>query len=236
MGTDSNDMARQAARWLAEAWESGDPLAPLPPGMAPVDAEAAEAVAAGLVGTLGLKVAGLRLAPAPGGGWLAAPLPDARLLRAGTALALSGLRHPRLSVGVLGVLGEPLGEGAPVFAALHPVLDVAATRFSEPPADVFQALADLGGVGLAVLGKRFTGPLPERVEVRLGPTGTRPRPFVVELATPMAAAAAAARRWGEWPAGSVLLVAGLAQGGTPRPGEKWSAAAQPVGRITVGFA
>jgi hypothetical protein len=230
------DVTTQAARWLHEAWETGNPLAPFPEEMAPADIPAGEAIAAALVEELGIPVTGVRLAPAPGDSWVSAPLLEPRMLRAGTTIALSGLRHIRLSAGILGVLAEDLTDAPPVFSALHPVLDIGAERYQQGAPDAAHRVADLGGLGHVLVGKRFTGPLPEVVSVRIGPTGTRPRPFDVKLAPLMEQLAADARRWGPLPAGAVLVVAGLALGRVPNPGEKWSAAVSPVGRITVQFA
>ncbi len=223
-----------ALAWLQEAWETGNPLAPLPPEVAPREGEP---VAAALAEALGHPVIGLRLARGPqGGGWISAPMIEPRMLRAGTPVALSGLRHPLLSVAVLGVLAEPLGDGAPAFSTLHPALDVAATRFRDGPADAAQAVADLGGLGLVLVGKRSATPRPDTAEARLGRTGTRPRPINEQLGALMRRAADEARRWGGLPAGAVLVVSGLGGAFTPQPGEKWSAAIGGIGRINAAFA
>ncbi|MBS7813482.1 hypothetical protein [Roseococcus pinisoli] len=231
----SETSAAQAARYLAEAWTSGDPLAPLPEGLAPQDMAAGEAIAAELVSSLGLPVCGLRLAPGPDGlSRIAAPLLEPRMLRAGTPIALSTLRHPRISAGVLGVLAEPLeAAGEPVFSALHPVIDIAASRYSAPATDGAHQLADLNGLGLVLVGKRWIGAVPEDAEARISLTGMRPRPLRAPLAALMREAAEAALRWGGLPAGAVLVVSGLATGSPPLPGQKWSAAIPPVGRITA---
>lgn len=232
----TTDITTQAAGWLHEAWETGNPLAPWPEEMAPTDLAAGEAIAAALVETLDIPVTGMRLAPAPGDTWVSAPLLEPRMLRAGTPVALSALRHIRVTAGILGVLAEDLVDAPPVFSAFHPVIDVAAERYAQGAPDAAQRVADLGGLGHVLVGKRFVGPLPEVVSVRIGPTGTRPRPFEVKLAPLMDQLVADARRWGPLPAGAVLVVAGLALGRMPNPGEKWSAAVAPVGRITVQFA
>jgi hypothetical protein len=218
---------------LTEAWESGEVISPLPPGMAPADVSAGEKVAAALVEALGHPVCGVRLAPGPGGGWISAPLLAPRMVRAGTPIALPAFHRPRASAAVIGVLAEPLEEGAPVFATLHPGVDVAADRYRDGPADAAQAVADLGSLGLLLVGKRVLGPLPDRAEARIGPTGTRPRPVQENLAALMAECAEGARRWGGLPAGGVLVVAGL--GGTralATPG-KWSAAIGMIGRVSA---
>lgn len=217
---------------LAEAWEQGEALAPLPAGMSPADVAAAEEVAAALVERLGHPVIGIRLAPAPGGSWVAAPLLGPRLLRAATRVALPALRHPRLSAAVVGVLAAPLAEAPPSFSALHPAVDVAADRYRDGPADAAQAVADLASLGLVLAGKRGPGVLPERAEARIGPTGTRPRPVQENLRALMDEAAAAGRRWGGLPAGALLVLAGLGGTRAAAPG-KWSAAIGGVGRVSV---
>jgi 2-keto-4-pentenoate hydratase len=223
-----------AAAWLQEAWETGNPLAPLPPELAPRDDATGEAIAAALAEKLALPVCGLRLAPGPGGSWLAGPMLEPRMLRAGTPIALPALRHPRLSAAVLGVLGEELGEeGEPVFSAIHPALDVSAQRWRDPAPDAPNQLADLNALGLVLVGKRSAAPLPEKAEARLGITGTRPRPIQENLAALMAQAVAAARRWGGLPAGSVIVLAGLGGQQVAQPGQKWSAAIAGVGRINA---
>lgn len=211
----------------------GQPLTPLPPEMAPADLAAGEEVAAALVEALGHPVCGVRLAPGPGGGWISAPLLAARMVRAGTPVTLPTFHRPRASAAVIGVLAEPLEEGAPVFASLHPGVDVAADRYRDGPADAAQAVADLGSLGMLLVGKRFIGPVPEQAEARIGPTGTRPRPVQENLAALLDECAEAARRWGGLPAGAVLVVAGL--GGTralAAPG-KWSAAIGTIGRVNA---
>jgi hypothetical protein len=239
--------AGQAAGWLAEAWETGSPLAPLPAELAPADRAAGEAVAAALVAALGIPVCGVRLIPGPlvdgRRPMISAPLLEPRMLRAGTPVALAALRHATLSAGVLGVLAEELGDGPPVFASLHPVLDIAAWRFGAVPGDVGAAVADLGGLGYVLVGKRSQLPLPGQAEVRLGQTGSRPRAIQENLGALMEEAAAEARRWGGLPAGAALVVAGLggmmpvqaapASDQPAQDGRKYSAAVAGIGRISA---
>ncbi len=228
----------RAAGWLAEAWESGNSLAELPEGVAPRDAAEGQAVATALVGHLGHSVIGLRYAPGPvAGEWLAGPVLEPRMLRAGTPVALAACRHAALSAGVLGVLAEDLGAGDPVFSALHPVLDLAAERWTRPAVDAAHRLADLNGLGHVLVGKRTAAAaLPASSDARLGRTGERPRPERTPLAGLMSRAATEARAWGGLPKGAVLVVAGLCGPHAPQPGEKWSGAIPPVGRITAAFA
>lgn len=226
--------ASEAAKFLGEAWETGHSLAPFPEDLAPADLPAGEAIAAELVEALGLPVCGVRLAPGPDGlTMLSAPLLAPRMLRVGTPVALSALRNPRISAGFLGVLAEPFEAGEPVFSAFHPVLDIAATRYTAGAADAAHQVADLGGLGLVLVGKRWIGALPEDGEARLGLTGARPRPLRAPLANLMHRAGEEALRWGPLPAGAVLVVAGLATGSPPVAGQKWAAAVSPVGRISA---
>lgn len=226
--------ATEAARFLAEAWETGQSLAPLPEDLAPPDRAAGEAIAAELVEALGLPVCGIRLAPGPDGlTLLSAPIFEARMMRVGTPLALSTLRQPRISAGIMGVLAEPLERDLPVFSAFHPVLDIAATRYTAGAPDSAHQVADLGGLGFVLVGKRWIGDLPEESEARLGLTGARPRPLRAPLAALMRQAGAEAIRWGGLPAGAVLVVSGLATGSPPVAGQKWAAAIPPVGRISA---
>ena len=99
------------------------------------------------------------------------------------------------------------GEGSH-FAALHPAIDVSATRFGEPAVDALQLVADLARLGLVVPGraKRLE---PGTLAIRLGAPGSRRRGDACDLAAALAAAAEAARRFGGLPAGALLVVAGL---------------------------
>ncbi len=116
------DAVLTAAGYLADAFETGNPLAPLPEGLAPAGRGEGEAVAEALVERLGLAVAGLRLAPGPGGAMLAGPMLDTRLLRDGAALPIGTLRHGRVSAAAIGVLAaalDPEAQDAPRLAAVQ---------------------------------------------------------------------------------------------------------------------
>lgn len=203
--------ASAAARWLAEAVESGNPLGPLPADIAPRDLDDAAELAAATLSALDLVPCGLRLLCRPGAAPLAGPMLEGRLLASGRTVALGMLRHPRATAAVIGVLAEALEEGSdapPVFARLHPALDLAATRFTDLPVDNVMLTADLGQLGLVVAGKG-KALAPGVVRVALGPEGSRARGAEVGLAAAFAEAAAAARRWGGLPEGALLVVAGL---------------------------
>jgi hypothetical protein len=205
-----------AARWLVEAFETGDSLAPLPPELAPRDLAAAEEVAAAVLDGLGIAPCGLRLLRRPDGA-VAGPMVEARLVPAGRVVALGALRHPVVTVAAIGVLAEPLepeDAAPPVFARLHPAIDVSATRFTAAPEDALALTADLARLGLVVAGKG-KAVAPGRVRVALGPKDGRRRGAETDLVEAFAEAAAAARRWGGLPAGALLVVAGLTGPVTP---------------------
>lgn len=202
--------AEGAARWIAEAVETGNPLAQLPPDLVPRDVAEGEAVAAAVVDSLGLAPCGLRLLLAPDGA-VAGPMLDGRLLPNGATVALGALRNPLVTACVVAILAEDLaehGEGPPRLAALHPALDISATRFTEAPEDPPTLVADLARLGYVVAGKRRAVP-PGPVRVTLAPKGARPRGTETDLAPLLIEAARHARRLGGLPAGTMLVVAGL---------------------------
>ncbi|HEV7266952.1 MAG TPA: hypothetical protein VGN83_18865 [Falsiroseomonas sp.] len=205
------DRALQAARWLAEAVETGHPLGPLPPEIAPRDFAEAEAAAAAVLEVLGIDPCGLRLLRRPGAAALAGPMVEGRLLPSGAQVSPGMLRHPLVTAAAIGVLAEPLEEDAatpPVFARLHPALDISVTRFTTPPAEDAVLAADLARLGLVVAGKGRAA-APGEIKVALGAKGSRPRGLACDLGAAFAEAAAVARRWGGLPAGALLVAAGL---------------------------
>lgn len=233
-----------AAAWLAEALETGNPLAPLPASIAPATIEAGEAIALAVAGRLGLSVCGVRIAPGPGGGWLAGPLVETRMLRDGATLTLAALRHARARPALLAILGAELRPGeetAPAIAALHPAIDVGAWRFRDPPGLDALAASDLAGHGQVVVGRaRTAAPLPEGVvAASLAPDGRRPIAAdrgACDLGAALAEAAAAARRLGGLPEGAGLLLAGFGPVLEPRPGQRLVARFGALGRVAAGFA
>ncbi len=231
----TEDRAAEAARWLVEAFETGDPLGPLPPGIAPRDMAEGEDVAGAVLDALALAPCGLRLDP----DGVAGPVVAGRVLADGVPVALATLRHPRASVAVAGVLAEALDpdlSGAPVLAALHPALDISATRFTELPADPALRAADLGGLGLIVLGRRVPGAAPGAAQVALGPPRARRWDGEADLAARLAQAAQAARRMGGLPAGALLVVAGLTAPVVPDAGAALTARIVGLGRASASFA
>ena len=223
------DPISRAVRYLAEAFETGNPLAPLPDEITPTNQDDAEEVAGGVLAQLGFAPCGVRLVPAADGSLITGPMLEARFLDNGAGLSLEIMRHGRASAALLGVLGaglEPEATSPPEINAIHPALDISASRFTQGPADRLAEIADLAGLGLLVLGKRRPIPeTPSRVALIEGEGAARGRPF--DLHAAFAQAAAEARRLGGLPAGAVLVVAGL---GAPVVGLK--AGAQLTARFT----
>lgn len=204
------DRIEAIAGWLAEAAETGNPLAPLPPELLPADIEEGEAVAAAILDRMGLAPVGLRLGPEGVAGPVLAP----RLLADGAALTLSVLRHARATPALVAVLGADLNEaGPPVFAGLHPAIDVAVSRFRDGPSDRSCLAADLAGLGLIVAGRRRPMPV---APLRLAVDGRHVG--LIDPAVALAPAVAAARRLGGLPAGAVLIATELAPATSPAAG------------------
>ena len=223
------ELMKRAVGNLAGAFSTGDPLAPLPAEMAPADRDTADELAGQVLEWRGFAPCGVRLAPAADGSMIAGPMLEARFLDDGARLASEIMRHGRASAALLGVLAaalDPDVTSPPEIVALHPALDVSASRFTQGPADHLAEIADLAGLGLLVLGKRRPMPeAPSRVSLVEGEATPRGKPF--DLHAAFTAAAAEARRLGGLPAGAVLVVAGL---GAPVIGLK--AGAQFTARFT----
>jgi hypothetical protein len=240
MGHDLQQQAiSAAASWLAEAVETGSPLAALPTEVTPQTPEEGEDLAGEVLEVLGLIPIGIRLSPGPDGALLAGPMLEGRLLPAGAAIALATLRHPVATAAVIGVLAEALlsdGDGLPKFSALHPAIDIGASRFTKAPATAALAAADLGGLGLVVAGRPGLPALPDAVPVTLALAGKRPRPVDSDVASALAAAAQAARRLGGLPAGAVLVVAGLGPVAlVPESGMVLAASLGPIGKVKAAI-
>ncbi|WP_439550078.1 hypothetical protein [Falsiroseomonas sp.] len=196
-----------AARWLAEAVETGNPLAVLPEGLAPATIAEAEEIAAGVLATLSITPCGLRVLR---GLDIAGPMVEGRLVPSGSPIASGMLRHGLASAAVIGVLAEELGEGPPVLARVHPAIDLSSTRFTQAPADALALTADLARLGLVVAGRGK--PMPAApVRIAIGPAGHRRRGDDFDLVALFAEAAEVARGWGGLPAGALLVVAGLGE-------------------------
>jgi 2-keto-4-pentenoate hydratase len=229
------DRAAEAARWLAEAWETGNPLAPLPEDIAPRTLADGEDTAFALLDLLGVSPCGVRLAPATGGEMIAAPMLETRLLKTAATVALPSLRHASATAAVVAVLAEPLTDAPPRFATCHPALDVAGSRFTAGPADAAAALADCGGLGFVIVGRAGPPDLrPERVA--LGAPTDRTRGLPLDIDAALAPAIAAARRLGGLPEGALLVVAGLSAPVSPRAGDRLAARFGRFGRAEAAFA
>jgi hypothetical protein len=229
-------LAGQAAGWLAEALETGNPLAPLPEEAVPATLAEGQHIAGLVLERLGLVPCGLRLAPGPDGGMVPGPVLEGRLLPDGAGIGLAALRHPGVAPAILGVLGEDLpemGDAPPHFATLHPAIDISSWRLRDPPREPALAAADLGGLGLLVVG-RARRLQPEPCRVGFGPVGTRRKPVAVDAPGALRAAADAARRAGGLPAGAVL-VAVLAPAAGAQPGMDLGLAITGLGRTQATF-
>jgi hypothetical protein len=203
--------ADAAARWIAEAVETGNPLAPLPAGLAPRDAGEGWDIAVAALEQLEIAPCGLRLLYRQGAEPLVGPMIEGRMVPAGAPVALEALRHPVLTAAVLGVLAERLDPGStglPRFASLHAALDFSATRYGEATADGLALTADLARLGLVVVG-RGKPIQPPTVPASLGAKGGPRKSQVCDLGGAFLKAAQAARELGGLPAGGVLVVAGL---------------------------
>jgi 2-keto-4-pentenoate hydratase len=228
---------RVLAEALVEAFETGNPIVPLPSELLPADAAAGEAVAEAVLDALALVPCGLRSVLQPDGSLRHGPLLESRLMRDGASLPLAALRHARVSAAAVGVLGAALDPGAsapPVLAAIHPAIDIATTRFRDGAAGAGAEAADLGGIGHVVVGRRAAVPAGP-VAVSCAAEPRRPRGVPSDLAHAFAEAAAAARRLGGLPAGALLVVAGLTPPAEPAPGESWTARLSGLGRARVDF-
>jgi 2-keto-4-pentenoate hydratase len=206
--------------------------------MRPHDRDTADELAGQVLEWLGFAPCGVRLVPAADGSMIAGPMLEARFLDDGARIATEIMRHGRASAALLGVLGaalEPDATTPPEITALHPALDVSASRFTNGPTDRLAEIADLAGLGLLVLGKRR--PVPEApIRVALAEGEARPRGTPCDLDAAFAAAATEARRLGGLPAGAVLVVAGL---GAPvlglKPGARLTARFTGIGKVSVSF-
>lgn len=240
--TRTSSLAEAAAGWLAEAVETGNPLAPLPAEAVPATVPEGQAVAALVLERLGLVPCGLRLAPSPEGGMVPGPVLEGRLLPDGASVALAALRHAGVAPAVLGVLAEALpaegGDALPRFAALHPALDIASWRLREPPREAALAAADLAGLGLLVVGRRARGAEPTSCRLGFGAAGAPPRrgrrSLEADLPAALRAAAQAAREAGGLPAGAVL-VAVLGPPLVPQAEMEVSASLGSFGRVRARF-
>ena len=240
----TSSLAEAAADWLAEAVETGNPLAPLPAEAVPATVAEGQRIAALVLERLGLVPCGLRLAPGPDGRMVPGPVLEERLLPDDAGIALAALRHPGLAPAILGVLAEalPPAEGSeapslPRFAALHPALDIASWRLRDPPREAALAAADLAGLGLLVVGRRARRVEPAPCRIGFGPARAprrERRSLKADIPAALRTAAQAAREAGGLPAGAVL-VAVLGPPVPPGAGLEVSAAFTALGRVRARF-
>lgn len=226
----------RAARWLAEAVETGRPLSALPPLATPRSMVDGQRIAARVLDMLDISACGFRLASPTNGRPVPGPVLEGRLLQDGATVSTAALHHARVSAAVVGVLSEELprrGDALPEFSALLPAIDIGSWRLQDPPSTGALAAADLGGLGYIVTGKakRLA---PMRLRISLAAAGTWRRGEEVDLEEAMLAVALAARRTGGLPEGA-LLVAPLGLPIAPGPGLELHASFGRLGRVQVRF-
>ncbi|MFC0385635.1 hypothetical protein [Muricoccus vinaceus] len=215
--------ADRAASWIAEAFFSGSPLAPLPADALPRSRAEGERAALLALAELGIAPCGLRLLDG-----VAGPMVEGRLLPDGASVV--GVRHPVATAALVGVLAAALEEDSdtpPALSAVHPAIDIAGSRFTAPPAGVPLRAADLAGLGLVVAGPAAPPPV-DGVMIETGAGAGR-----TDTSLAFREAAAAARRMGGLPAGALLVAAGLSP--PIRPGADGSVAAGfgGLGRVSA---
>jgi 2-keto-4-pentenoate hydratase len=156
----------------------------------------------------------------------------------GAAVALATVRHAAVAPGVMGVLADDLppepGGVLPAFSAVHPILDVSAWRFREPPGSDGLAAADLSGHGFIVAGRGKRDLPPGPLPVGMAPAGARRRSESRDPAAALLAAAEAARRAGGLPRGAVLAAV-LGPGVAPRADGEIVAGFGALGRVRAVF-
>ena len=225
-----------AAKWLAEAVQTGHPIEPLPPLATPRSMLDGQRIAARVLDMLDTPSCGLRLASPTNGRPVPGPVLEERLVKDGSTLSLGSLRHARATAAVIGVLAADLprrDDVLPTFSALHPAIDVGSWRLQEPPSTGALAAADLAGLGFIVAGKgRRMAPM--RLRISLATAGTWRRGEEVDLEEALFSVALAARRAGGLPEGA-MLVAALGEAVMPQPGLELNASFGRLGRVTVRF-
>ena len=229
---------RVLAEALIEAFETGNPIVPLPPELVPADAAAGEAVAEAVLDGLALAPCGLRCVLQPDGSMRFGPLLEPRLMRDGAALPLAALRHARVSAAV----ARRAGRGArPRRLRCRPCLrPFTRPSTSPPPASATapparaprRRTSAVSAMSLSGAGPPRP-PAPSRCPASADPK--RPRGASMDLDSAFAAAAAAARRLGGLPAGALLVVAGLTPPAEPAPGDGWTARLSGLGRAPRGL-
>ncbi len=225
-------MMSSVAAALAEAWETGQPVAPLTAEYALQSLTAAEDVAGAVLQKLELQPCGIRVAES---GLVGAMLPG-RIVANGRPLPIAALPHGRAAPALLVVLGEAIaedGKDLPAVARLHPALDIATSRWRDGPANAFEAAADLAGLGHVVIGKGKPAPWPSSCALALGEAASRAQPAAVDAL--FARAVQVAREAGGLPEGAVLVLVLDGRGAAvSTPGEitaRWTG----LGRVTLAL-
>lgn len=207
-------MLGSLAAALAEAWETGTPVAPLTAEHAPGSLAAAEDVAGEVLEKLALVPCGIRVTEA---GLVGVMLPGR--ITTGVALPLAALPHARVAPALLVVLAEAIEEGKaglPAVTRLHPAVDVASSRFRDGPANEWEAAADLAGLGYVAIGRGKAVALPTRATLALG--GARAQAVPIDASLLFARAVQVAREAGGLPAGAVLVLVSGAGVSMAQPG------------------
>ena len=225
----------RAAGMFAEAWRTGALVGTLPFEAQPRSQLDGHRIAARTLDLLGLEPCGLRLTSTNNKDIPSALLAQS-LLEDEATIALAALHGAQVFPAIAGTLAEDLprrGDTMPVFATLHPALDITAWRFADVPTTSALAAADLGGLGRVVMGKgkRLE---PMRLRVSVAAEGSWKRGVDVDIESPFMAAALAARRGGGLERGSVLIVQ-FGPGLPLTPGTTMVGSFGRLGRVSAHF-
>lgn len=213
-----------AAGFLLEALTSGNTLAPFPPELAPGTPAEARALATRVAEAIGVPTVGVRLVPPPSGidgPPVAGPVLAPRLLYA--PAPTPPLNRPNPTAALIVQLAKALPARARPWslrellsriASLHVALDIAASRYTNGPADLPCFMADLAGLGAIVFGRPARSGWHEAVATPRAARATAADGTVawrgsIDAATALLDAAEAARSIGPLPPGAVLVAAGL---------------------------
>jgi 2-keto-4-pentenoate hydratase len=196
-------MMGSVASALTEAWETGQPVAPLAAEYALESLEAAEAVAGEVLARLGLAPCGIRVAES---GLVGAML-EGRIVPSGRPLPFAALPHGHAAPALLVVLAEAVtatGALPPAISALHPALDIATSRWRDGPANAYEAAADMAGLGHVVIGRGKPLAWPRSCALALGDARVKAKPLAALALFDVAIQAA--REAGGLPQGAVMIL------------------------------
>ena len=197
----------RAAEIFAHAWRTGSQVSTLPFEAQPRSQLDGHRISARTLDMLGLESCGLRLTSTNHKD-IPSPLLQDSLVEDEASIAVAALHGARIFPAIAGTLAEDLprrGDASPIFATLHPVLDITCWRFAEVPTTSALAAADLGGLGRVVIGK---GKRLEalRLRVSVAAEGSWKRGIEIDFEPAFIAAGLAARRAGGLERGSILVV------------------------------